>query len=144
MSKFSFDDIFCSNDIKINDYKPNQKILKLLVEATKKAKDERYEIVTVKGSFTNQEFKTMKFYMKGKGYDIWKSKDGYGFTPLKRDNNWFGGLDTYLGNNANSGFNWTNPNSGGGFGFNPNSGGGFNPNSGGGFGMFSNVKKNLI
>ena len=88
---FKFENILNSSNInsKLQYFekmpKPNQKILKILVEATMKAKSGGYGAINITGTFTDNEYKLMKFYMEKKDYNVWISENGYTFTPVTKE-----------------------------------------------------------
>ena len=58
------------------------KIKNVLIIASTKAKDSGLQVVTVKGEFSDYEQKVMKIMMENKFYNMWKSEDGFIFTPI--------------------------------------------------------------
>ena len=63
---------------KSNIIKKNQKLLKILAKAAKKAKDNCLDFVKVdRACYSHEELKTMDLIMKKRGYGLWKNGKGW-------------------------------------------------------------------
>jgi len=102
--KYNSNDIVTSQKLLPQKFNcDNQKIMKILVDSTKKAQNGGVQVVEVKGSFSSEEIRAMKFIMKQKGYKTWKSEGGYVFTPVKSTTlNVFGKGGGFNFNNQNT------------------------------------------
>ena len=111
VTEYNIIDIPKSEELQLTNLaKKNQKIMRVLVKATKKAKENCLDVVEVKGDHSDEEVNIMSSIMKGRGYNAWKSNDGWNFIPKKdeskfNDNYGFGfGKNPF--NGPWSGFNF--------------------------------------